>query len=144
MQNGARPGLISCSSLLLWLAACARSVTSPDAVDQPRDAYVPVPYPPPAALAETVPPDPGGGAVWLDGDWVFQGQSYVWQRGGWVYPERDARFAPARSIYLPDGRLLLAPGTWFDRQGRRLPPPDIAVPATTPPNELTAESQTGR
>jgi hypothetical protein len=82
--------------------------------------------------------------VWIDGEWVFQGQTYVWQRGGWVYPPRGTRFAPWRALYQKNGRLMLAPGTWYDEAGNALPPPEVAAPAATPPNEVTSETQIGR
>jgi hypothetical protein len=82
--------------------------------------------------------------VWIDGEWIFHGRSFVWQRGGWVYPPKDGLFAPWRETYELDGRLLLAPGTWYGPSGNSLPRPEVAVPATTPPNEVTAESQSGR
>jgi hypothetical protein len=130
---------------LLIAIGCAGRLPVPESAVHAREAYLPVPYPPPAGLAETVPPEPErGGAVWIDGEWAFHGRTYVWQRGGWVYPPRDASFAPWRALYQSDGRLFLAPGTWYDRSGKPLPPPDAAIPATTPPNEATPESQTGR
>jgi hypothetical protein len=106
---------------------------------------LPVPYPPPAALAETVPPRPeGSDVVWIDGEWVFHGKDYVWQRGGWVHTPRGARYAPWRAVYQRAGRLFLASGTWYDASGNPLPRPELAVPARTPPNELTSETQSGR
>jgi hypothetical protein len=107
--------------------------------------FVEVPYPPPAALAETVPPSPNGdGLVWVDGEWVFRGRSYVWQRGGWVMPSPGARFAPWLFVFTKDGRLLFAPGTWYDARGIKLERPEPAVAASTPPNEFTPERATAR
>jgi hypothetical protein len=125
--------------------ACGSSLPAPTLAEHARETYVEVPYPPPAALAETVPPRPRvENVVWLDGDWRFRGKSYAWRRGGWVVPPSDARYAPSREVYLPDGRLIFAPGTWYDAQHRALPPPPMLVPATTPPNAVTPEFQTGR
>jgi hypothetical protein len=104
-----------------------------------------VPYPPPAALSELVPkapPDPG--AVFIDGGWAWRGRYYVWQRGGWVVPRPGLGFAPWTVRYLPDGRTLFANGHWVDEKGSSTRPPEILVPAVTPPNEVTAEFQTGR
>jgi len=130
---------------LLVLLACSSRLPQPETTRHTRESYLPVPYPPPAGLAETVPPAPRrDGAVWVDGEWVFHGRTYVWQRGGWVYPPPGARFAPWRALYLKSGRLLLAPGTWYDEANSPLPPPDVATPARTPPNEITAEQQSGR
>jgi hypothetical protein len=137
--------LVAVGLVLVALGGCSGSLPQPDRTRHTRDTYLPVPYPPPAGLAETVPPPPErDGAVWIDGEWVFHGSTYVWQRGGWVYPPPGARYAPWRALYQKNGRLWLAPGTWYDENGNALPLPEIAKAARTPPNEVTAEMQTGR
>jgi hypothetical protein len=131
------------SSLLL--VACGSSLPAPDATRHPLSAYVEVPYPPPAALAETVPERPARpGVVWIDGEWSFHGRAYVWRRGGWVAPPTASRFAPWQTWYRRDGRLMMAPGTWYDAKNQRLRRPQPIEAATTPPNEVTSEFQTGR
>lgn len=149
MRSATRaPGMVSLRlSLVLLVAcgACAGSLPSPEKTRHDIETFAPVPYPPPAALAETVPRRPeSANVVWIDGEWVYQGRTYAWQRGGWVVPPTGARFAPWRALYQRDGRLMLAPGTWYDASGNAVPRPDIATPAKTPPNEATAESQVGR
>ena len=126
------------------LHACGGSLPAPSTTQHPLSAYVEVPYPPPAALAEMVPARPEGDVVWIDGEWRFHGDSYVWRRGGWVAPPPSGRFAAWRSWYRRDGRLMLAPGTRYDPQHQRLRPPPPLVPAETPANEVTSETQTGR
>src|SRR5882724_6058675 len=64
--------------------ACSLALPVPDDARQPRSEYRPVPYPPPAAFAETVPPAPNKQARWIDGHWAWRGGTYVWQRGGWL------------------------------------------------------------
>ncbi len=136
-----RAALLACFGLL----SCGGSLPSAPATDHPLSAYIEVPYPPPAALAEMVPPRPDRpGVVWVDGEWRFHGDAYVWRRGGWVTPPPASRFAAWRSWYRRDGRLMLAPGGWYDAQHRRLRPPQPLVPAETPANEVTSEFQTGR
>ena len=103
-----------------------------------------VPYPPPAALTELVPERPASDAVWVDGGWVWRGRYYVWDRGGWVRPPPDLRFAPWRVRYLPSGQAQFARNNWVNAQGERVRGPQVARPAATPPNEVTAEFQTGR
>src|SRR5690242_5439674 len=74
--------------------ACGSSLPAPDSAQQPLSAYEEVPYPPPAALSEVVPARPKvADVVWLDGEWLFQGTGYVWHRGGWVVPPRQAGYA---------------------------------------------------
>jgi hypothetical protein len=104
-----------------------------------------VPYPPPAALSELVPkPPPGKGVVFQDGGWTWRGSYFVWQRGGWVAPAEGLRFCPWAFRYLADGRALFSPNHWVDARGNETRAPAILTPSITPPNEVTAEFQTGR
>jgi hypothetical protein len=128
--------------LLAW--ACGGSLPQPSPATHGADVYREVPYPPPAALAETIPAHPDADAVWIDGEWVFSAGSYTWQRGGWVVPPQEGRFAPWHAYYRADGSLMLAPGTWYDARGRRLPNLEPRLEAYTPPNEFTSESEVGR
>jgi WXXGXW repeat (2 copies) len=132
-------------SWLLWLA-CSSSLPMPPVTDHPARAYVEVPYPPPAALVEVVPEPPKdtAGVVWLDGHWVWRGRYYVWQRGGWLKPPENAAYATWQSALAKDGRLIFAPGTWYDPNHRPLPAPDVLVVARTPANQTTAETETAR
>lgn len=126
------------------LAGCAGSLPEPPMTKHPRESYVSVPYPPSGALAETVPPRPSSTALWVDGDWVFRGQVYAWQRGGWVEVTGAAQYAHSMVLYLPGGRLMFAPATWYDDKAQVLPRPARLSPAATPANELTSELVTGR
>jgi hypothetical protein len=132
-------------SLVLTLVGCGSSLPMPETTEHPLSAYSEVPYPPPAALAETVPERPDlDDVVWIGGEWRYWGRAFVWRRGGWVVPPQSGRFAPWRSWYRRDGRLMLAPGTWYDARGQRLRRTEPIVPSITPPNEITSEHQTGR
>ncbi|HWA74055.1 MAG TPA: hypothetical protein VG937_17050 [Polyangiaceae bacterium] len=114
-------------------------------VRHPKSAYSEVPYPPPAALAETVTPRPSqSGAVWVEGGWEFRGKTYSWQRGGWTLPPANARFARSDVSYPLDGRVLFAPGTWYDDKGNILDQVRPSVPAGTPRNDYTSETETAR
>jgi hypothetical protein len=115
----------------------------PEPARQPRAEYLPVPYPPPAAFAEVVPPKPRAGALWVDGHWAFRGGTFVWQRGGWLLSAPGARFAHWRLRYAQDGTLMFAEEVWYDANLKPIPSPKKLVPAYTPPNELTDESQHG-
>ena len=131
--------------LVISVPACAGSLPSPATTEHPLAAFVEVPYPPPAALAETVPEAPErGGVVWLDGEWIYRGRAFAWRRGGWVVPPPSGRFAPWQSWYRRDGRLMLARGTWYNAKRERLRWIEPLVPAETPANEVTSEFQTGR
>ena len=135
--------LVSCCTAL-HAAGCGSSLPEPDFVDPPPDAFVKVPYPPPAALAEVVPEEPSGDPVWIDGSWAWRGKSYVWQRGGWMLPVPGAGYVRPRVEYRKDGTTMFAEAAWYDQSGNKLEDPTVLAPATTPPNELTPEEQTAR
>lgn len=127
---------------VLWsAAACGSSLPEP-ALGDARHAYEQVPYPPPSALVEIVPPQPAPDAVWVDGYWLWRGRYYVWERGAWVRPPAGAYVREWRARYLDDGTLLYAPTRWYDDAGRLIEPPQPLVPAATPPTERTAEPTT--
>jgi hypothetical protein len=129
----------------LLVSACGASLPQPALSAPPAAAFVEVPYPPPAALSELVPVSPrAAGVVFQDGGWAWRGRYYVWQRGGWVRPDAGARFAPWSVRYAPDGRAFFSENRWVNARGELMRPPRILVPSVTPPNEVTAEFQTGR
>lgn len=135
------------SSLVFALIAlgCGATLPQPSQSAPPPDAFVEVPYPPPAALSELVPPQPErAGVVFQDGGWAWRGRYYVWQRGGWVAPAPGARLARWELRYTRDGRAFFSENRWVDSRGQLVRSPRLIVPAVTPPNEVTAEFQTGR
>lgn len=132
-------------ALAAGTSACGASLPGPALTEHPSESYVEVPYPPSAALAETVPARPDvPGVVWIDGGWTFRGKSYAWQRGGWFIAPRGGKYAASRIVYLEGGRLMFAPGTWYDVNRQPLPRERAVAPAYTPPNDVTSEFQTGR
>lgn len=134
----------SLATVALFLLGCSSSLPAPSMTEHPLATYAEVPYPPPAALAETVPDRPNDSVVWVDGEWIFHGEGYVWRRGGWVTPPPGSQFAPWHTFYRSDGRLMMARGTWYGAKRERLRPPRPVTPAETPPNQVTSEFQTGR
>lgn len=129
----------------LWLlCSCASSLPTPARTEHPQNAFVEVPYPPPAALVEVVPKRPNGDAVWVDGAWAWRGRYYVWQRGGWLLPPQDAAYASWQAQLAADGRLLFAPGTWYDSARQPMDAPTRLAVARTPPNQTTLESEVAR
>lgn len=100
-----------------------------------------VPYPPPAAAPEVIPPAPRAGLVWIDGQWNWRGRYYVWQRGGWVVPPAGAYFAPWQKYYTADGTLYFVAGAWRrKRDGALIAAPRIEAPASFPATRFTPES----
>lgn len=118
-------------TLLVALAyACgAPRLPAPPYVRQPTNALAEVPYPPPPARVERVPEPPGGAAVWIDGEWSWQGRRWAWKRGRWVVPPPGAAFAPWTAVRDASGTLYFAPGTWRDAKGAEVPEPEPAAHA---------------
>jgi len=130
--------------LPLVAAACASSLPSPEMIRHPARTFAEVPYPPPAALVEIVPDEPSDAAVWVDGYWSWRGSSYVWLRGGWLEPPEGAGYATWQLVLTDDGRLMFAPGLWYDASHREMPVPKMLAVARTPPNQITSESEAAR
>jgi hypothetical protein len=122
-------------------AACGSALPEPPKGPHPSGEYIEVPYPPPAAAAEVVPPSPQSDAVWVDGQWIWRGRYYVWQRGGWVIPPAGAYFAPWSKFYTKDGTLYFADGAWRRTSDRaRIASPRFVRSANTPATRYTPES----
>jgi hypothetical protein len=139
-----RAPLLGLLGTLALAMGCSGSLPAPAVTKHPARAFVEVPYPPPAALVEVVPEEPPGSAVWVDGHWSWRGNYYVWDRGGWMIPPENAAYASWQGVLAEDGRLLFAPGGWYDASGREVPSPKVLRVARTPPNELTMETEVAR
>lgn len=115
--HGAPLTLVTLAALLtlLTLTACGGSlpvpVTGPHGSEDPA---VVVPFPPPPAHVEVVPPAPEGlkGAVWVDGEWQWRGRRWVWLAGRWEEPYPGAYFAPSTTVRRADGELVWFAGVW--------------------------------
>ncbi len=106
------------------LEACGRSkLPAPAYVQQKTSALYEIPYDPPPARTERVPPQPKSGTVWIDGEWTWDGVRWSWKQGRWVTPPEGARFAPWATVRRADGVLFFAPGVWEDAKGQVLPDP---------------------
>ncbi len=88
-----------------------------------------MPYPPPAARAEIVPSKPRDGALWIDGEWSWQGRQWIWEPGGWALAPAKAYYSPWIVFHQVDGKLVFAPGAWHDESGQLLPRPKPLAPA---------------
>jgi hypothetical protein len=86
-----------------------------------------VPYPPPPARVEFVPDQPSRDAVWVDGEWEWNGRRWGWIYGGWVQPPKNATYSPWRTTRRADGTLVFSPGAWRDANGREVPAPRVLV-----------------
>ena len=76
-----------------------------------------VPYPPPPARVETIPPTKSAGQVWLDGQWEWGGKAWTWHDGAWTTPPPDAYFTPWTTKRRADGQLLFIRAEWRDKAG---------------------------
>lgn len=114
--------------------ACGGSVlplppTGPHGGDEPID----VPYPPPPALPEIIPPNQAGKrAVWVDGEHLWTAGAWVWQPGRWEVPAPRSYFARAEGRRRPDGGLNWFPGTWHAEADARRSPPAPTSPVRPP------------
>ena len=84
-------------------------VLGPHADDDP---VLYVPYPPPPARSEELPPQPTVDAVWVDGHYRFRSNGYEWVEGGWVMPLQGGHYAPPLVVRLRDGKLVYYEGHW--------------------------------
>jgi hypothetical protein len=109
---------------------------------------VEVEYPPPPARVEFVPLSPREDAVWIDGEWTWQGRRWAWKRGRWVLPPPAIAFAPWTSIRNGDGTLFWAEGSWRDAKGNEAPAPAVLALGKANPGEVVnaegEETPTGR
>jgi hypothetical protein len=116
------------------VACGAPKLPAPAYTSQPTNALTEVPYPPPPARVEAIPPRPTDeSAVWIDGEWTWQTRRWAWKPGRWVKPPSGARFAPWTTVRDRIGTLYFAGGTWRDSKGSELPEPEpIAVGGPAP------------
>ena len=125
--------LLTIAMVALGFWGCGLSrLPHPRWVSQPTSALVEVPYPPPPGRVEFVPKQPSDQAVWIDGEWTWNGRRWAWRVGRWVVPPVDpvtlslrqpAAFSPWVTVRSGDGTLYIAEGTWRDVRGGDLPEP---------------------
>lgn len=95
--------------VLAVLAACGSSLPLPRTGPHlPDDLSVVVPYPPPPARAEVVPPPGADNLVWFDGEWQWRSRRWVWLAGRWDAMPPGSSYAPATTVRRADGALV-----WF-------------------------------
>ena len=104
-----------------------RTADAPD----PVQAYQPPPPPvnevvvesaPPPPIEEVRPAIPFQGAVWVPGNWSWNGHRYVWMGGRWSQRPAGYGWQDHRWERREDGRWAERPGHWRgdrDDEGRR-------------------------
>lgn len=116
---GAR--VLCAAASLLLASACNFHVPQPPGGKFPRSEMVEVPYPPPPARVEVVPPKKQADHVWIDGQWDWDGSEWQWTEGTWTVPPKGAvYFTPWQTERRADGRLFFASSAWRDADGRPL------------------------
>jgi hypothetical protein len=104
---------------LLWgVMACTPRVPVPPTGPHVGDEPVEVPYPPPPARAEVLPPEPRDDALWIDGYWSWTGSDYAWVPGSWQPPRAGYYYAPATTVRRRNGGLLYFEGHWHPEAAR--------------------------
>ncbi|MBX3207001.1 MAG: YXWGXW repeat-containing protein [Labilithrix sp.] len=123
------------------LACGAPKLPAPPFTSQPTHALVEIPFPPPPARVEAVPPRPAkAGAVWIDGEWTWQTRRWAWKPGRWVEPPANARFAPWTTVRDRVGTLYVAAGAWRDAAGASVAEPaPLAIAGPAPAAVVTPE-----
>ncbi len=133
-------------AVALW--ACVSELPTPHYVAQPASALVHVHTPPPPARVETVPAKPASGAVWLDGEWAWQGRKWAWRRGQWVMPPSGAKYSPWTQTRDLNGDVWFASGAWRNAAGEEVTPPEALAVAEAGRSEVTdangEKEETGR
>jgi hypothetical protein len=109
--------------LLLLVAACSSRLPRPNYTEQPTSALVEVDYPPPPARVAFVPVQPRSDAVWVNGEWQWQGRRWAWKPGGWFVPPPGAAYARSVVVRRSDGKIFFAAGAWRRPGGEEVMPP---------------------
>ena len=148
LPSGAMRGrLLVAAAVALGTAAAfacgAPKLPGPPFTGHPASALTEVPYPPPPARVEAVPPRPeDDGSVWSDGEGVWQTRRWAWKPGRWVKPPSGARYAPWTTVRDRIGTLYLASGTWRDAKGLELAEPaPLAVGRPAPAAVISPQGQ---
>ncbi|HEY1171934.1 MAG TPA: hypothetical protein VGH19_11235 [Verrucomicrobiae bacterium] len=117
------PVTLATLAVALIITGCARR-TRTVVVQQPAPTVYVAPSPtatpvvyqvqqaPPQPVAETRPPAPSSGHVWISGYWAYSSTGYTWTPGRWMKPPRP------KSEWVPGHWQRTGNGnTWEFREG---------------------------
>jgi hypothetical protein len=119
-RGGARACILCAGLALALLSACSSGLPRPPTGRIPADALVEVPYPPPPAHVEVIPPQKNPRDVWIDGQWDWDGKAWKWTDGAWQAPPANAYFTAWTTVRRGDGQLFFARAAWRGKDGRAL------------------------
>lgn len=125
MRRRLAVGTLGALAVAAALLACGpKRLPAPPYVQQPAEALNEVPYAPPPARIEFIPDRPKDDrAVWIDGEWSWQGRRWAWKHGRWVVPPPNTGFAPWTTARGAMGTLYFASGAFRDSHGAEVPEP---------------------
>jgi hypothetical protein len=119
------------------IACSAARLPAPPYVQQPTAALARADYPPPPARVEYIPTIPSAKAVWLDGEWTWQGTRWAWKPGRWVLPPENAKFSPWTGTRDQQGNFYVAEGKWRGPDGGDVADPKPLAIARTRGGSVT-------
>jgi len=125
------------------LVACGSArLPKPPYVGQLTEALQQADYPPPPGRSEVVPASPRRDAVWIDGEWTWQGNRYSWKTGRWVAPPPNASYAPWTAVRGATGTFYIAEGKWRDAKGADVTdPPALALAVVRAGSVVNSEGE---
>lgn len=143
-----RVAALLCGPLALYalgsIACRGAKIPGPETGDHsgPNEGMC-VPYPPPAAKVEELPPQPNGDSVWVDGEWEWQTRRYTWKPGGWIVPPPRSFYARSKLERMPNGALAFFPGHWHAPHTEADADIDAGLHCPDPPKAPEIVAQTG-
>ena len=101
----------SITSVLAFVAGIASFAAAAQ-----EDTRYDAPEPPPPALEEAMPGQPGPDYTWAAGHWTWEFGQYDWVGGEWIPSRPGYEWTPDRWVRGTDGLWHMQPGYW--RNGR--------------------------
>ncbi len=115
----------------IFAFACGgRSLPHPSYEPHLTSELAEVPYPPPPARIETVPNRPTSDALWIDGEWRWQGRRWNWRTGRWLKVPAGVAFSPWTLVRRTDGATFVAPGMWRNDKHELVSEPAVLAEGT--------------
>lgn len=115
----------------LACVGCEAPLRTPPSGPFPLNArFSIVEFPPPPALVQSLPEDPGPACAWVDGYYTWQGRRWIWVKGGWMKLTPGCYRTDSAMAWVPtdSGAILYyAEPSWY-REGTQS---NLGVPVRT-------------